>query len=76
VLYGVAAAGMDGAKRALDIFREEIERDLGLLGVRSVPELNPRLLIGSSRLRRAADDDTNNGRVLRYGRLWRGLETL
>jgi (S)-mandelate dehydrogenase len=45
VLYGVAAAGKDGAQRALDILREEILRDLGLLGVRSIAELNPRLLV-------------------------------
>ena len=32
-LYGVAAGGREGAKRALDIFREEIDRDIGLLGV-------------------------------------------
>jgi (S)-mandelate dehydrogenase len=44
-LYGVAAAGRVGAKRALDIFREEIERDMGLLGVPSVAELDRRLLV-------------------------------
>ena len=46
-LYGVAAAGKDGAKRALDILREEILRDLGLLGVPSIAELSPRLLVHS-----------------------------
>ena len=46
-LYGVAAAGRDGAKRAFDVLREEILRDLGLLGVRSIAELNPRLLVHS-----------------------------
>jgi (S)-mandelate dehydrogenase len=51
VLYGVAAAGRKGAKRALDILREELDRDLGLLGVRSVDELNPRLLVRASELR-------------------------
>ena len=50
-LYGVAAAGKDGAKRALDILREEIERDLGLLGVPSIAELDPRLLVRSNDLR-------------------------
>jgi (S)-mandelate dehydrogenase len=50
-LYGVAAAGKDGATRALDILREEILRDLGLLGVPSVAELNPRLLVRSNDLR-------------------------
>jgi (S)-mandelate dehydrogenase len=51
VLYGVAAAGKPGARRALDILREEIERDLGLLGVRCVAELSPRLLVRSTQLR-------------------------
>jgi isopentenyl diphosphate isomerase/L-lactate dehydrogenase-like FMN-dependent dehydrogenase len=55
VLYGVAAAGRDGAKRALDIFREELDRDLALLGVPSVAALNSRLLVRASRLRRAGD---------------------
>ena len=45
LLYGVAAGGRAGAKRSLDILREEIDRDLGLLGVRSLAELNPSLLV-------------------------------
>jgi (S)-mandelate dehydrogenase len=45
VLYGVAAGGRAGAKRSLDILREEIDRDLGLLGVRSLAELDPGLLV-------------------------------
>jgi (S)-mandelate dehydrogenase len=49
-LYGVAAAGKNGAKRALDILREEILRDLGLLGVPSIAELSPRLLVRTSHL--------------------------
>jgi (S)-mandelate dehydrogenase len=44
-LYGVAAAGRAGVKRALDIFHEEIERDIGLLGVPAVADLNRRLLV-------------------------------
>jgi (S)-mandelate dehydrogenase len=39
-LYGVAAAGMAGAKRALEILREELDRDLGLLGFTSVRQAN------------------------------------
>jgi (S)-mandelate dehydrogenase len=53
VLYGVAAAGREGAKRALDILREELDRDLGLLGVRSVDEVNRRLLVRVGELRQA-----------------------
>jgi (S)-mandelate dehydrogenase len=45
VLYGLAAAGRDGAKRALDILREEIDRDLALLGLRSIRELDRSLLV-------------------------------
>lgn len=56
VLYGVAAGGKDGAKRALDILREEIWRDLGLLGVPSIAALSARLLVGSNHLR-----DPNGG---------------
>lgn len=40
-LYGIAAAGEPGAARALRIFREELDRALGLLGCRSVAELGP-----------------------------------
>lgn len=47
VLYGVAAAGRAGARRAIDILRDEIDRDLGLLGVPSVGQLAPRLLVRS-----------------------------
>lgn len=50
MLYGVAAAGKDGTKRALDIMREELVRDLGLLGVPSIAQLSPRLLVRSKQL--------------------------
>ena len=44
-LYGVAAAGRRGVTRALDIVREELDRDLALLGVAAVADLNQRLLV-------------------------------
>ncbi|HTV89226.1 MAG TPA: alpha-hydroxy acid oxidase [Stellaceae bacterium] len=47
-LYGVAAAGRAGARRALAILREEIDRDLGLLGVRSFADLDRSLLVRAS----------------------------
>jgi (S)-mandelate dehydrogenase len=50
MLYGVASGGKDGTKRALDIMREELLRDLGLLGVPSIAQLNPRLLVRTSQL--------------------------
>ncbi len=43
-LYGVAAGGQPGAQRALAIFREEIDRVMGLLGCRTVAELGPEYL--------------------------------
>jgi (S)-mandelate dehydrogenase len=47
-LYGLAAAGRPGVRRALDILREEIDRDLALLGVASVADLSPELLVHNS----------------------------
>ncbi|HEY1258966.1 MAG TPA: alpha-hydroxy acid oxidase, partial [Stellaceae bacterium] len=44
-LYGVAAAGRAGAKKALAILREELERDMGLLGAASVTALDRSLLV-------------------------------
>lgn len=43
-LYGIAAAGQVGAARALQIFREEIDRVMALLGCCSIDELNPQYL--------------------------------
>ncbi|MCD6681542.1 MAG: alpha-hydroxy-acid oxidizing protein [Burkholderiaceae bacterium] len=48
-LYGVAAGGRDGVGRALDILRDELQRDLGLLGARSIAELGPHLLRPANR---------------------------
>jgi len=39
-LYGTAVAGQAGAARAIDIFREEIDRMMALIGCRSVAEIN------------------------------------
>ena len=39
-LYALAAAGQPGVERALAIFKEEIERDMRLMGVTSVAQLN------------------------------------
>ena len=71
VLYGVAAGGKDGAKHALDILREEIVRDLGLLGVPSIAELSPSLAPAPGNIggliRRAGAEATvgGNGRLRR-----------
>jgi isopentenyl diphosphate isomerase/L-lactate dehydrogenase-like FMN-dependent dehydrogenase len=39
-LYGLAVAGEQGAQHVLQILREELDRTLALLGVRSVTELD------------------------------------
>ncbi len=44
-LYGTASGGEAGAARAIQIFREEIDRVLALLGCRSVAELDASLLV-------------------------------
>ena len=38
-LYGLAAGGQAGVTRALELLRDEIERDMALLGCRSVAEI-------------------------------------
>jgi (S)-mandelate dehydrogenase len=43
-LYGLAAAGEPGARRALEILTTEIDRTLGHLGCRSVDDLKPHLV--------------------------------
>ena len=43
-LYGTAVAGQAGAARAIEIFREEIDRVMALIGCRSVAELSPEYL--------------------------------
>jgi isopentenyl diphosphate isomerase/L-lactate dehydrogenase-like FMN-dependent dehydrogenase len=43
-LYGVAAGGEAGATRALQIFRDEIHRNIALLGVNNLAQLGPQYL--------------------------------
>lgn len=38
-LYALAAAGQDGVERAISILKDEIERGMKLMGVKSVPDL-------------------------------------
>lgn len=40
-LYALAAAGQDGVERAIGILKDEIERGMKLMGVKSVAELTP-----------------------------------
>ena len=44
-LYGVSAAGEAGSTRAIEIFSEEIRRVMGILGCRSIVELNRGYLV-------------------------------
>ena len=39
-LYALAAAGQKGVERALGIFRQELERDMKLMGCTKISELN------------------------------------
>nr|WP_249792857.1 alpha-hydroxy acid oxidase [Bradyrhizobium sp. BRP22] len=43
-LYAAVAAGEAGVTRAITLLREEIDRDLALLGIRSVSEITPDLV--------------------------------
>jgi L-lactate dehydrogenase (cytochrome)/(S)-mandelate dehydrogenase len=51
-LFGLAVAGEAGVARVLDVLRREIDRVMGLLGVRTIAELGPDYL-----MRRAARHD-------------------
>jgi L-lactate dehydrogenase (cytochrome)/(S)-mandelate dehydrogenase len=48
-LFGLAVAGEAGVARVLDIFRNEIDRVMGLCGVRSVADVGPDLLRSAPR---------------------------
>lgn len=54
-LYGVASGGEAGARRALTIFREEIDRVMALIGARGIADLNPEILRAPDFSLRAAD---------------------
>jgi isopentenyl diphosphate isomerase/L-lactate dehydrogenase-like FMN-dependent dehydrogenase len=40
-LHGTASAGEPGARRALQIYRDEIDRVMGLLGCPTIADLTP-----------------------------------
>jgi len=44
-LYGTAAAGQRGAARALQIYRDEIDRTMGFLGCPTIADLTPDCLL-------------------------------
>ena len=43
-LYAAVVAGEPGVRRALTLLRDEIDRDMALLGVRSIGEITPELV--------------------------------
>jgi (S)-mandelate dehydrogenase len=60
-LYGVAAAGLAGASRALDILREEIDITLGLIGCPRFEQLGPDFLLSDDGEHRAASGGPLDG---------------
>jgi len=44
MLYAAVAAGEAGVRRALELLREEVHRDMALLGARSIAEVTPELV--------------------------------
>ncbi|GAC1347357.1 MAG: hypothetical protein NVSMB20_22590 [Bradyrhizobium sp.] len=43
-LYAAIAGGQAGVERAITLLRDEIDRDLALMGIRSVSEITPDLV--------------------------------
>jgi L-lactate dehydrogenase (cytochrome) len=43
-LYAAVAGGEAGVQRAITLLRAEIDRDLALLGIRSIGEITPELV--------------------------------
>jgi len=48
-LYSLAAAGQPGVEKALGNLKTEIERDMKLLGVTSISQINQNMLRSRSR---------------------------
>ena len=44
MLYAAVAAGEAGVRRALELLREEVHRDMALIGARSIAEVTPELV--------------------------------
>jgi L-lactate dehydrogenase (cytochrome) len=44
LLYAAIAAGQPGVERAITLLRDEIDRDLALMGIRSLGEITPDLV--------------------------------
>jgi L-lactate dehydrogenase (cytochrome) len=44
LLYAAVAGGQAGVQRALTLLKDEVDRDLALLGIRSISEITPELV--------------------------------
>jgi L-lactate dehydrogenase (cytochrome) len=44
LLYAAVAGGEAGVQRALTLLRDEVDRDMALLGIRSINEISPDLV--------------------------------
>jgi L-lactate dehydrogenase (cytochrome) len=44
-LYAATIAGEDGVRHAVKLLREEIDRDMAMLGVRTLDEITPDMLV-------------------------------
>ena len=55
MLWGLSVAGEAGAAHVLDIFRREIDRVMGLLGVSRIDDLGPHLLTSPTAFRAGLD---------------------
>ena len=56
-LWALAVAGEDGVSHLLDMFRREIDRAMGLCGLRSLAEVGPDLLIHKETWMQASEPD-------------------
>jgi len=43
-LYAAIAGGQPGVEHAITLLRDEIDRDLALMGIRSIGEITPELV--------------------------------
>jgi isopentenyl diphosphate isomerase/L-lactate dehydrogenase-like FMN-dependent dehydrogenase len=67
-LYGVASGGEAGARRALTIFREEIDRVMALIGARGMADLTPEILRAPDLPMRAVESARPGLRLLETAR--------
>ncbi|MBY0509598.1 MAG: alpha-hydroxy-acid oxidizing protein, partial [Rhodospirillaceae bacterium] len=47
-LWGLASGGEAGVERVITLLRAEIERDMALLGVSSIDQIGPKLLVNKT----------------------------